>query len=454
MLHDGKSQCKSLFSNLWTRICHPGGFARNFSIYLTATLLNQSLPFLLIPILTRHLSPEQYGTLALFNIVFVLSKALVGGAMVNAVSREFFRLDQQQMAAVFPNLLGLLAANTLVVVALAAAASGHLAEWLQIPAFWLIVTPLAGGFGVIHLLNCTLLRNLKQPLQFGVFQIAQTALDLSLSLVLVVAFAWGWEGRATGMTVACVVAALLAVGNMIRRGYWRPELDWAVWRRAALVTLPLIPNSVFVIVMMHSGKVFLNAGFDRAEVGLYAVGQQVAMIVHFLGQAFLLGWGPFAFEILARQEENAVRCILRSTVAFSVGILIVAFAVFLGAGLVLYLMTTPEYYGAQSFVGWMAAGYAFCSVYHLFTPMLVHRDQQHHIAVISGLGAGVNILLNVLLIREIGPTGAAVAFLATYVFMCALMIAYVQKIFQPPWREVFRLRDWVVSPESNKVADS
>lgn len=445
MLHDGKSPCKRLFANLWTRISHPGGFARNFSIYLTASLLNQSLPFLLIPILTRHLSPEQYGTLALFNIVFLFSKALVGGAMVNAVSREFFRLDQQQMAAVFPNLLGLLAANTLLVVALAAAASGHLAEWLQIPAFWLIVTPLAGGFGVIHLLNCTLLRNLKQPLQFGVFQIAQTALDLSLSLFLVVALAWGWEGRATGMTVACVLAALLAVGNMIRRGYWRPELDWAVWRRAALVTLPLIPNSVFVIVMMHSGKVFLNAGFDRADVGLYAVGQQVAMIVQFLGQAFLLGWGPFAFENLAKHGQNGLTRVLRGGVLFGIGITLVAMGVMLGSGIVLYLMTTADYYGAGQFVGWISGGYALCGLYSLFVPLLVHRNQQHRIAVISGLGAAMNIGLNVVLIGQMGPVGAAVAFLATYVFICALMIVQVQRIFHPPWREVFRLPDWARS---------
>ena len=41
---------------------------RNVVIYLISDLLAKALPFLFIPVLTKYLTPEQYGNIALFNI--------------------------------------------------------------------------------------------------------------------------------------------------------------------------------------------------------------------------------------------------------------------------------------------------------------------------------------------------------------------------------------------------
>ncbi|HBD1119393.1 TPA: hypothetical protein KHA37_005120, partial [Escherichia coli] len=41
---------------------------RNVVIYLISDLLAKALPFSFIPVLTKYLTPEQYGNIALFNI--------------------------------------------------------------------------------------------------------------------------------------------------------------------------------------------------------------------------------------------------------------------------------------------------------------------------------------------------------------------------------------------------
>ncbi|MCV5446120.1 oligosaccharide flippase family protein, partial [Escherichia coli] len=44
-------------------------FLKNSSIYLAANILNAAIPFILIPILTRYLTIEEYGQIAMFQML-------------------------------------------------------------------------------------------------------------------------------------------------------------------------------------------------------------------------------------------------------------------------------------------------------------------------------------------------------------------------------------------------
>ena len=43
------------------------GLLRNSTIYLTSNILNALVPFLLLPVLTRYLTPDEYGQIAMFQ---------------------------------------------------------------------------------------------------------------------------------------------------------------------------------------------------------------------------------------------------------------------------------------------------------------------------------------------------------------------------------------------------
>lgn len=422
---------------------HKEGLARNVGVYGIATILNQALPFLLIPVLTRYLAPAEYGYLSIFFVSLWVSQALVGVSMVNNISKAFFIHEKDHLARVFPNLLIFLFITTAAVFSVVVVGVRWWSGLLGIPSYWLLLIPLISAFFVIHQANCTLVRNLKKPVQFGAFEVSSTVVNLGVSLFLIIALGWGWEGRAVGVGAAYGFAAVVGFLNLTRKGYWSPNLDKAILKDIALVTLPLIPNSVFGIVVTQSGKLFVNAGFDKADVGLFTVGQQIAMIVFYLGQAFTFGWGPFVFEHLSKERPESLLRIARAAVAFAGGILLVAVTVFAGAGLVLRIMTTPEYFGAKQFVGWFSAGFALLAVYSLFPPLLIHRNRQHHIAWISGIGACVNLTLNWILIRLWGLPGAAVSFFLTYLLMFILMFLDIQRFYDLPWRRAIRIGGWI-----------
>jgi O-antigen/teichoic acid export membrane protein len=74
--------------------------------------------------------------------------------------------------------------------------------------------------------------------------------------------------------------------------------------------------------------------------------------------------------------------------------------------------------------------YFFSGLYAVFNAAPFFTDNTRSLLVISGIGLGINILLNLVLIPPMGMTGAAAATLFTYAAMSAMIISYSQRIYR------------------------
>lgn len=55
-------------------------------MYLVSNILNAIIPFALLPVLTRYLSPEEYGEVAMFQTLLGAMTAFVGLSMAGAAA--------------------------------------------------------------------------------------------------------------------------------------------------------------------------------------------------------------------------------------------------------------------------------------------------------------------------------------------------------------------------------
>ena len=60
------------------------------SIYLFSNILNALIPFLLLPILTHNLTPNEYGQVAMFQTLISGVAALTGLNTIGAANRKYF----------------------------------------------------------------------------------------------------------------------------------------------------------------------------------------------------------------------------------------------------------------------------------------------------------------------------------------------------------------------------
>ena len=69
---------------------------KNSATYTGAILLNGLIPFLLIPVLTRYLTVESYGQIAIFQTFYWAISSFVGITIAGASDRKFFDYAPQQ----------------------------------------------------------------------------------------------------------------------------------------------------------------------------------------------------------------------------------------------------------------------------------------------------------------------------------------------------------------------
>ena len=67
---------------------------KNASVYTVSNLINALIPFLLIPVLTRYLTPEDYGITAMMGVMIGFLTPFIGLSLHGSISVNFYKKDE------------------------------------------------------------------------------------------------------------------------------------------------------------------------------------------------------------------------------------------------------------------------------------------------------------------------------------------------------------------------
>jgi O-antigen/teichoic acid export membrane protein len=177
----------------------------NAAIYLVANILNAGIPFLLLPILTRVLTPTDYGTVAMFGIVLSVLGAFTGLSVHGAIGVRYFQLEKEELAEYVGTCIGILVISTSVLFLLIALYGSWLAEISGVPSDWLLVAVVLSGFQFLGNIRLSLWQVSGAAKKYGVFQITQSLFNAAFSLILILAVGMAWEGRVLGQSAAVML---------------------------------------------------------------------------------------------------------------------------------------------------------------------------------------------------------------------------------------------------------
>lgn len=215
------------------------------AVYLVSNILNAIIPFALLPVLTRYLSPEEYGAVAMFQTLLGALTAFIGLSMYGAAGRKFYdgNLDSNDLAEFIGACLQILLITSLISLSVLAVFSEQFSGWLGLEGEWILLAVLVCAANVIIQLRLGQWQVRKKAIKYGVLQIARSLLNVILSLGLVVAFLKGSDGRISAQAWNAAIFALVALwllkrDNLLcflskRRDYIREILRFGV---------PLIPH--------------------------------------------------------------------------------------------------------------------------------------------------------------------------------------------------------------------
>ena len=394
------------------------------------------IPVLLVPVLTRYLTPADYGMIVLFEFSRNLGVQIFGLGTVNAIRRRYFDPERVEFArylssAILANVFGF-AVMLLVLAVLVALGWG-----LPATAMWALAPLIVGQ--VLLFLFLGVLQLHHRSIAFGIVLIVNTLTNFGLSVLLVVHFDWGWYGRIWAIVAAAVGSAVLAAILALR--HVRPVLPQRRWVRDALdYGLPMIPNGLSFKLSAFADRVLVAALISVSVAGIYAAAYQFAMVITMAAQSLVYAWTPWLFERLKRQDARADRAVVKATYAGCAALGLGAAAAIFVVHALLPWIVGKSFHGATVFTPWLLAGAAFRSMGLMVTGIILFAERTGILALIALASLVVNALLLVVLVKWIGPVGAAQA--SCVASLVALIVT---------WRVAARLRPlpWRLRPASH-----
>ena len=347
---------------------------KNSAIYLVSSVMNKLSPFILLPILTRYLSPSEYGVIAIIQVFLSIFLSLYGSLNSN-IPRKYFNLTKKQFSIYMSALVIVLFLLLLfsIFISLIYLYSGWPLFGLDIS--WYLAMPVIACMNMANLLNLTLLRTKEQPYRYAAWEVSHAVLNLLISLILVIYLGGGWEGRAVG-----IMAPLLIYGVIGLYAFSQHGIQWAYWnwsdiKETLRVSIPLIPHALSAVIIVLSDRLIIQKLLGDDAVGVYSVGYQVGMVVMLFTDAFLKAWQPWFYKKLNANTNMNKYLIVRFTRLYLV--LLILGAVFYSLILKeLFPFIVGEQYSTSAEIIFpVALSYVAFGAYQIFFPYLIHSKK-------------------------------------------------------------------------------
>lgn len=411
-------------------------FLAGSAVYLLSNILNAAIPFVLLPVLTRYLSPEEYGEVAMFQTLIGALNAFVGLSLHGAAGRKFYdgNLAVNDLQEFIGSCLQILLVTSLITLTVLLLLSGHFSEWLGLDPTWIsfaVLTAAASILVQIRLAQWQVRQNAKS---FGLFQVSRSLLNVSGSLLLVVVFLQGSDGRISAQVVASLAFALLAICLLLRDRLlsffvWRPEFV----SEALKFGVPLIPHVAGMFLLTMVDRFVISSELGLAEAGVYMVAVQFGMALSLIFDAINRAYVPWLFERLKRNDEHEKRKIVRYTYLWYIFILSGAFLAFIVGPWLITSIAGEKYVGAGDVIGWIVLGQVFDGMYLMVANYIFFSKRTGLLSMATIFSGLLNLLLLFVLVNYLGIVGAAYAFCFATALRFFLSWYVAQKRHPMPW---------------------
>jgi O-antigen/teichoic acid export membrane protein len=406
---------------------------RAASIYGVANILRQAVPVLLVPVLTRYLTPQDYGTAAVFGVLVSVLTAFVGVNVHGAIGRKYFDRDQIDLPTYVFNCMLIIAASTVAVAAVVWVAAEPISAVSEVPRPWLWAAVVVASAQILISSLLSLLQVQGKAAAYGAMQIGRTVAIAGATTGLVVVLHMDWRGSVLGQVFGAAAFSIIALLMLVRGNWLRARVDRVYIRSALSFGLPLVPHTLSAVAVAMIDRLFVAHYAGIAQTGLYSLGYQLGSVIGLIEDSFNRAFQPWLFEQLKRDDPQTKRKIVLFTYGYFVAI--VGLAILLGvvAPLILSILVPERFQGAHIHVMWIALGYAFNGMYKMVSGYLFFAERTGALAWMTFVAACVNVLLNYLLVPRYGALGSAYATAGAFFVSFVLSWIVSARIYPMPW---------------------
>jgi len=280
-------------------------------------------------------------------------------------------------------------------------------------------------FSPLFLLFQARLQAMQNGKAVGLNNLLFFIINATLTIVFLVFFRWGALGILGATAITNFIFFVYSFTKMLP--FVSLHIDLHVLADILKYSLPLIPYNLASLVAVLFDRLYINATKGVSQVGLYSVGFQFANIMNILTAGVAQAFSPWFFERL-EEGPNGKEVIRRNGIfAFSLFSLLGVLLTYVSPVL-LRIMVGENYAGSSSVVPCLAFGYSVYGGYQILCNGLF-SSKTILLPIITFIGAGFNVVLNMVMVPKFGMMGSAIASMAYNVLVTAI-VAFLAERFE------------------------
>ncbi len=404
-------------------------------LYSGGELLNKLLPFLLLPVLTRYLSPENYGKVAIFETLLSIFMLMIAVGGSNSIKFHYFRLEQHDFSRFLSSVIFISLIVSAAAVFLVSIFGEGMANILDIPIVWIHFALFAAFLEFLTSLRLTLLQMTHRAVSYGVYRISQTIINFGLSLLYVVTLECGWEGRVLSITLASIIFGTLSLGVLFQGGFITHKICKKHITASVNFGLPLIPHGLSLWARTGIDRLLLVVLGGSSMVGGYAAAFQIALVISVLGRSIRMAWEPTIIKGLTDQSPDYREKLVKQIYLYFIFVLAVAGLIAFFSDNITSLILGPEYENTGKLLAWAVFGQAFLVMKIVDIPiMFVGRTSV--LAWIGIVSVALHFSMGYIFVEKWGQIGVVWAGSISFFLGFFSTLLYCQKVYPLPWFSV------------------
>ena len=405
---------------------------RSVACYMAPVAAGMALPILTLPIMTRWLTPDDYGVVAVAQVVAALFTGVANLGVSTGLERNFFKHehDARALARVVHTAHALVVAGTVACAALLAAGGGivsHVLFGRPDRGLFLLAMAIASVLGVVVNMQLVFLRNRGRAAGYMTFGLASIVVETGATLFLVIVAEAGVWGIPLG---ALAGKALVAAAGWLRLAL---ELPPAVSRRGAgellEIGLPLLPRAFVGVADNGLDRLSLNWLVSLGQAGYFGLANRIGYSVFSVMTSIEQLWVPEIYRMMFQGEDAGAR-IGRYITPYFYGSLLLAVTAVLFVEEVLWVLVAPAFWPMKYVAAVLAAYYGQLFFGKVVGAQWVFLKKTWYATPVSVARLALHLALTLLLVGRLGALGAALALFLAGSVVDAVSLAIAQRQYR------------------------
>ncbi|MGL5434752.1 MAG: oligosaccharide flippase family protein [Lachnospiraceae bacterium] len=392
------------------------------TFYLVGNLFNKGITFLTVPIFTRILSTADYGIVTTYNSWIAILSLVIGFAIHMGIRAAFIDYKSEINEFMSVSTAFTLACGILISLFLG---SGALLLQINID-ITIIVLCIIQGLATALVQNYSMYLMMQYKYKFRtVLMILPNLISVMFSVlsILFIVKTDLFMGRIVPTALINVAFGLLTVVLVYRRS--RVFYNKTYLKYALTISAPLVLHGIALNILSQSDRTMITWLTDASQTGIYSLIYNFSMVATVITTSMEGVWVPWFTENLISTKIESINTLAKDFINLMtyamVGVML------LGPEVVKILATEKYWEGIVIIPPVILANYIIFA-YTLYVNIEHFHKKTLYITGNTLIAAGINLILNYLLIPRYGYVAAAYTTLVSYLVAFILHSRYANKL--------------------------